>query len=82
MYCDFFLKNLFYKYCYSILLCCDVDFFLFLTLDHGEKLNDTLNIQTVIIIIKTHLISNFSCFISVFSKQTNSHKNSNRKIFF
>ncbi len=47
-------------------------YFLFLTLDHEEKLNDTLNIQTgTIIIIKQYLSSNFSDFISVFSKQTN-----------
>ncbi len=56
----------FYKYCDSILRLR----FLFLTLDHGKKLNDTLNIQTVTIIIikKNHLSSNFSRFISVFSK--------------
>ncbi len=60
-------------YCDSILLCCDF-YCLFLTLDDGEKLNDTLNIQTVTK-RNTHL-SHFSCFISVFSK----HKQTATKI--
>ncbi len=47
MDCDFFLKNfdstsIAIRYCYVLR-------FLFLTLDHGKKLNDTLNIQTVTI---------------------------------
>ncbi len=48
MYCNgFFRKNfdstsIAIQYCYVLR-------FLFLTLDHGEKLNDTLNIQTVTI---------------------------------
>ncbi len=34
---------------FDIAMCCDFSFFVFNSLDHGEKLNDTLNIQTVTI---------------------------------
>ncbi len=56
-------------------------YFLFLTLDHEEKLNDTLHIQTgtIIIIIKKHLSSNLSGFISF---SLNINKNSTKKILF
>ncbi len=53
MYCNFFKEFWVYKYCNSILLCVAI---FVLTLDHWEKLNDTLNIQTVTI-KKTHLSS-------------------------
>ncbi len=45
----FFKEFQFYKYWHSILLCVAIFFVCFLTLDHGKKLNDTLNIQTVTI---------------------------------
>ncbi len=41
---------------FNIAMCCDFSF-LFLTLDHGKKLNDALNIQTVTIKKKAHLSS-------------------------
>ncbi len=65
MYCDFYKEFRFYKYCDSILLCCDFCF-LFLTLDHGKKLNDTLNIQTVTIKKHTHLSSYYCASILQF----------------
>ncbi len=71
MYCDFF--NNLNSTSIAIRYCGVAIYFLFLTLDQEEKLNDTLNIQTsTIIIIKKHLRSNFSGFISVFinHKQT------------
>ncbi len=48
MYCDFFVffKNFDST---SIVIRCSDFYFCFLTLDHGKKLNDTLNIQTVAI---------------------------------
>ncbi len=69
MYCDFFTN--FDSTSIAIRYCCVAIFlFTFFTLDHGEKLNDTLNIQTVTIKKKknTHNSSYFSCLISVFSK--------------
>ncbi len=51
MYCNFFKNfdstSIAIQYCYVLR-------FLFLTLDHGKKLNDTLNIQTATIKKKTH----------------------------
>ncbi len=61
----FFKEFRFYKYCNSILLCCDFCF-LFLTLDNGKKLNDTLNIQTVTIKKHTHLSSYYCASILQF----------------
>ncbi len=47
MYCFFvFFKNFDST---SIVIRCSDFYFCFLTLDHGKKLNDTLNIQTVAI---------------------------------
>ncbi len=46
-----YFKNLIFlifKYCDLILLCCD---FIFFSLDHGKKLNNTRNMQTFTIII-------------------------------
>ncbi len=55
MYCDFFKNfnstSIVIRYCYVLQ-------FLFLTLYHGKKLNDTLNIQPATIIIKkTHSLA-------------------------
>ncbi len=59
MYCDLKKKkkiknfdstSIAIRYCYVLR-------FLFLTLDHGKKLNDTLNIQTVTIKIKKHILA-------------------------
>ncbi len=53
------------------------------TLDHGENLNDTLNIQTVtIIIIKKYLSSHVSCFISVFSEHKQTATKSPKEKYF
>ncbi len=61
MYCDF-LKNLdttsiAIRYCYVLR-------FLFLTLHHGKKLNDTLNIQTAT--IKKNYCNSILQFIVIF----------------
>ncbi len=57
--------------------------FFFLTLDHGKKLNDTLNIQTVTIKKKKkHILAVIFPVLFQFSVNINSHKKSNRKILF
>ncbi len=76
----FFFKN--FDSTSIAIQCCDF-YFLFLTLDQGKKLNETHNIQTgTIIIIKTHLSSHFSCFISVFSKHEQTATTSPKEKYF
>ncbi len=67
MYCDFF-KN-FDSTSIAIRYCGVKIFFYFFYLDRGKKLNDTFNIQTVI--IKKHILTVISPVLFQFSVNIN-----------
>ncbi len=58
----------------AIQYCCCNFYFLFLNLDHGEKLNDTLNIQTAT--IKTPILA--VIFLVLFQLSVNTNKQSQK----